>query len=64
MATKEPKIGKRLYNLRRERDWTQRQMAELIGIHRVTLALIEKGTEPKEGTRAHYKIKKFLEGTA
>ncbi|MBL7960934.1 helix-turn-helix transcriptional regulator [bacterium] len=43
---KEGSLGQRIRQLRREREWTQEQLAEAIEAHVQTVGLYEKGTLP------------------
>lgn len=58
------KLGKFLWKLRRDRNWTQEQMARAIGISRVALSLAENGTFAGKRSKSLYLINKFLEGIA
>jgi transcriptional regulator with XRE-family HTH domain len=43
---KEATLGQRIRQLRREREWTQEQLAHAIDAHVQTIGLYEKGTMP------------------
>lgn len=59
--TEQEKLGKRLWTIRRARDWTQERMARSIGISRIALSHAENGKLSGERSRSLYLIKKFLD---
>ena len=60
--TEEEKLGKRLWEIRMARKWTQAQLARTIGISRVALCQAEHGDFAGERSKSLYLIRKFLEG--
>lgn len=59
--TEQEKLGKKLWALRRERKWTQAQMARSIGISRTSLSRAEAGQFAGEKSQSVFQIIKFLE---
>jgi DNA-binding XRE family transcriptional regulator len=58
------KRGERLRRIRHDRNWTQEQMARVIGISRVALTQAESGHFAGERSKSIYLIRKFLETAA
>lgn len=58
------KLGKRLWQIRRARNWTQAQMARSIGISRISLSHAENGRFSGERSQSFYLIRKFLENAS
>jgi DNA-binding XRE family transcriptional regulator len=55
------KRGELMRRIRHDRNWTQEQMARVIGISRVALTQAENGHFAGERSRSFYLIRKFLE---
>lgn len=58
--TEKKKLGEQLLSIRRDKSWTQSQMARVIGISRVALCKAEYGQLASERSRSVYLIRKFL----
>ncbi|HET7302713.1 MAG TPA: helix-turn-helix transcriptional regulator [Candidatus Saccharimonadales bacterium] len=39
------KLGKNIRNLRREKDWSQEELADKVGLHRTYVGAIERGEQ-------------------